>query len=199
MRLALIVALAPDRRSGRVLSDLMTADQAIGKVKQAITSGECPDVDLPILVAVGIDTKLREHRFVPSAVQIAAQRAAGASPSEEIETIVVEIGEGDQKVFLNLLSEPEAKFVRELADSALRAGQEIERLRADAVKSAGQVATLEMSVATANGRVTTLEAELAAARAEIAKLKEPPAAAPAEGELLPGAQPAAGAKKKPGS
>jgi len=75
MRLALLIALAPDRRSGRVLSDLMPADQALAKVKQAIVSNDCPNADFPILQAVAVDAKLREHRFTPSLAEIGIFRA----------------------------------------------------------------------------------------------------------------------------
>lgn len=63
MRLAVIISLALDRRSGRVHgTDLLPADEAVTKVKQLITSGKPLDPRFPIVAAVAFST-LREHRF----------------------------------------------------------------------------------------------------------------------------------------
>lgn len=80
MKLALVLALAPDRRSGRVLSGLMPAHDAIAIVKTAINSGNAAfsadapvilDPHYPILLAIPISSVLREHRFSPTAEQLA--------------------------------------------------------------------------------------------------------------------------------
>lgn len=69
MKLAVILALAPDRRSGRVVSGLLPADQAMAQVKQAINAGGSPDVtaEFSTLAAVDVGSILRQHRFTIAA------------------------------------------------------------------------------------------------------------------------------------
>ncbi len=77
MRLALLIALSADRRTAMVLSDTVPADQAIKAVKQMIETGEAPDARYPIVAAVALDHVLREHRFKPTAEEIAKAVEAG--------------------------------------------------------------------------------------------------------------------------
>ena len=78
MKLATIIGLTPDRRSGRVLSGIVPADEAVALVKLAINKDRAPDPRFPVLVAVALTSTLREHRFKPTAQEIAAfQEEAG--------------------------------------------------------------------------------------------------------------------------
>lgn len=131
MKLALIIALSPDRRSGRVLSDILPADQAIDKVKRAITDGACPDARFPIIRAISLDAKLREHRF-----RVTAEDIAEDTPSTELsgsaflgDLIPVEIGKGEQLVVINVTTEDEAKFLREIAIITEKNHDEIIRIQ----------------------------------------------------------------------
>lgn len=158
MKLALIIALSPDRRSGRVLSDILPADQAIDKVKRVITDNECPDARFPIIRAISLDAKLREHRFRVTAADIAEDSQpddqSGAAFLGDL--IPVEIGEGEQLVVINVTTEDEAEFLRDLAGAAISASTEIPRLQG--LLSASQKQSEEM--ATANQRLASYEQEL---------------------------------------
>lgn len=208
MRLAIVVALAPDRRSGQVLSGIMPADQAIAKVKEAITANVAAS-GFPNLGAFALDSCLRSHRFKGDARLVDVLPPEGADTPDEITIITVEIGEGDQKTLLNVTSEEEAKFVRDLEASMLGAGQEIERLRtqlqqelvnkngvnqrlatfeSDLAKARADLASCEGKLSTARTDLAARDTELAEIRAALAKAKEQP----------PGDASASAAKKKTG-
>lgn len=73
MKLGLLIALTPDRRSvGRVLSPLLPLNEAIDAVKRAIQAGKAPDARFPVLQAVSIGSVAREHRFRPAPEEVAA-------------------------------------------------------------------------------------------------------------------------------
>lgn len=135
MRLALIIALAPDRRSGRVLSDILPADKAVTEVKQAIVRNEALP-DFPIIAAVALDSTLREHRFKADAKPLKLgpeQVELSASP-----LIEVELGEGDDKVTIRVETEEEAALVRNLAAGCKQATKlqfELDELKAAASKT----------------------------------------------------------------
>jgi hypothetical protein len=197
MRLALVIALAPDRRSGRVLSGLIPADQAISQVKQGINENECPDARFPVLQAVAVDSCLREHRFRVTQAEIneAIERLASTAAQGLIQSFIsVEIGEGEQLVVINVNTEEEAKFLRGLASCVQANADEMIRLqkaRADEVaaheiamaakleeleKSKGLVLEIgeQLALAKNEGSIsrTTLEArdlELESCKAEVLK------------------------------
>lgn len=135
MRLALIIALAPDRRSGRVLSDILPADQAVTEVKQAIVRNEALP-GYPIIAAVALDSTLREHRFKADAQPLKlgpAQTELLASPLME-----VELGEGDDKAVIRVETEEEAALVRHLEAGCKQAARlqfELDDLKAAAAKA----------------------------------------------------------------
>lgn len=216
MRLALLIALAPDRRSGRVLSDLMPADQALAKVKQAIITDDCPDADFPILQAVAVDAKLREHRFTLTPAQIAVFRAKADLKPETLtrdDLIIVELGEGEDKVVINVTTDEEASFLKMLSKSMADAGVMIESRRVRIEELGGEVAKLEALLTSANGQITQLEADLqreTAYKAEVnqriatleadlkaaqEKLNAPATTGAAQGDLLT-QPPSTPAKKK---
>lgn len=136
MRLALIIALTPDRRNGRVLSDILPADKAVTEVKQAIVRNEALP-DFPIIAAVALDSTLREHRFKGDAKPLKLgpeQVELSASP-----LIEVELGEGDDKVTIRVETEEEAALVRNLAAGCMEAARlqkEIDEIKAAAGKPA---------------------------------------------------------------
>ena len=72
MKLAIIAALSLDRRRGRVVGDIVPADQAIAAVKAAIAADKAPDPTLPLLGVFALDSCLRSHRFKPTPEEIAA-------------------------------------------------------------------------------------------------------------------------------
>ncbi len=135
MRLALIIALAPDRRSGRVLSDILPADKAVTEVKQAIVRNEALP-DFPIIAAVALDSTLREHRFKADAKPLKlGPEEVELSSSPLIE---VEVGEGDDKAVIRVETEEEAALLRLLeagCKQATRLQLELDELKAAAGKS----------------------------------------------------------------
>jgi len=174
MKLALVIALAPDRRSGRVLSGLIPADQAISQVKQAINENACPDARFPVLQAVAVDSRLREHRFNPTAAEIAEARDIVVKP-EDLAGIAVEIGEGDDKTIINVFSEPEAKFVQEIEASRALAVEATAKAQAEtleAMKECDRLRKLTEGMETANQRLATYEADLKSRDATIAELED---------------------------
>lgn len=118
MKLAIVIALASDRRSGRVLTNVMPSDKAITLVKAALTDGECPDARFPILRAISIDSSLREHRFrvTPQEIADAEDDDVVLKPADQ-KMITVELGPDEDKTVINVQTEAEAKFIRELAAS----------------------------------------------------------------------------------
>jgi hypothetical protein len=135
MRLALIVALASDRRSGRVLSDILPADQAVTEVKQAIGRNEVLP-DYPILAAVALDSTLREHRFKADAKPLQLGPEQQEQPGAPL--VDVELGEGEDKVVIRVGSEEEADLVRNLAAGCKKATTlqlELDDLKATAAKA----------------------------------------------------------------
>lgn len=172
MRLALVIALTPDRRSGRVLSGLIPADQAISQVKQAINENACPDARFPVLRAVAVDSCLREHRFSPTAVDIAESQDIVVKP--EADGIVVEIGDGNDKIIINVATEPEAEALRNLADGLKLAVEESSKAQAatiEAMKECDRLRELAKGMETANQRLATYEADLKTREARIAELE----------------------------
>lgn len=171
MRLALVIALAPDRRSGRVLSGILPADKAVEQVKEAIVANAMHE-GFPNLEAVALDSCLRRHRFKPDAVLI-AEDASASAPAAEL--ITVELGEGEGKVLLNVTTAEEAAFVRQLAESAAGAEKRIQELME-------RLVTLESELKQAQSRTTTV------------------GAASQEGQLLPSeATSPASKSRKPGT
>ena len=130
MKLAIVIALAPDRRSGRVLSDLLPADKAIDQVKKAIIGNQCPDARFPILQAIKLDSKFREHRFRVLSGDVEADSEDDAPSSVNIASLIpVEIGEGEQIVIINVTTENEAEFLRDLSSAVVLASKEIPKLQ----------------------------------------------------------------------
>lgn len=161
MRLALILALTPDRRSGRALSGIIPADEAVAGVKRLIASGGTPDALHPIVQAVSLNTVLREHRCQPSAQQVAVEAADLAKTTD----------------LLHALQQLEQRFAQvELdRDNALAALAE----------EAAKVAALEARLADAppvKAPPPAAEASAtAAAAAAPAETPDPVAKAPAQG------------------
>lgn len=132
MKYAVLFALSTDRSRGRLLSGVLTADQAISQVKQAIKTGKAPDARYPNVQAVALTDVLRHHRF-----QVTAAEIAQASKPVEIasgnvhlgDLIPVEIGEGGQMVIINVTTQEEADFLKQLADGALHNCEEIQRIQ----------------------------------------------------------------------
>lgn len=200
MKHAVVLALAPDRRSGRVLGNLVTADDAVKFVKEAIHTGRCPDARFPQLVAVGINDVLRQHRFTVSAEQVAADEERFAEEGGKKLATVVELGE---KYVFTLINDAEVTLIREMygelvaektaaeqfkaavgvaADKAAEFRAQIAKLEAAASEAAAYVQSLKQKLAEAeaqakiaadvNQRIATLEGDLATAQAEAAKVPE---------------------------
>lgn len=168
MKLALVVAFAPDRRSGRVLGNVVPADEAVKTVKEAISAESIPDARYPILAAVALTEVLRDHRFkpTPEAIKMAEDVGDEGVPMIRLEDLIyVGLGDGDQAVSITVTTEEEAAFVRELAESATKAGGEIERLRGE-LQAARQQAE---GMAAANQRLATYEAEIRTAQEKAAQ------------------------------
>lgn len=185
MKFALVLALAPDRQSGRVLGDLVTADEAVKFVKEAINTGRAPDARFPQLVAIGINDVLRQHRFNPTAEQLAAdiERFAVVMLEQTFEPITVDIGDSENPRILPVYTEKDAELVRDMLVSlrnlicekeqhqqtvdALRANisaqdAESKKLRDDLVKAssaASEVATLQKKLDAAQEGALKLEAQ----------------------------------------
>lgn len=159
MKLALLIAFAPDRRSGRVLGDVVPADKAIATVKAAIAAGTCPDARFPNLAAVSLSDILRQHRFQVSAADVAeASKALDANVLVPSNFIPVQIGEGEQAVIVNVTTDEEAAFLNQMADAMKGSIAEIERLRTANVGLNKAAEGME----TANQRLATYEADLKA-------------------------------------
>jgi hypothetical protein len=181
MRLALVIALAPDRRSGRVLSDILPADQAVAAVKAAIDANRMLE-GFPNLEAVALDSCLRRHRFKADA-SVIPEEGGPEQPQQSL--IVVELGEGDGRVVINVTTEEEADFLRKLADSAGGAEKKILELTEQLKRETEYKAEV-------NQRIATLEADLKAAREGSAS-----ASLTLEPVLLPGtSEPGSGGKAK---
>ncbi len=146
MRLATIISLAPDRRSGRVQGgDLLPADEAVTKVKQLITSGKPLDPRFPIVAAVAFST-LREHRFAVDAAELAAWKDGT-------------VREATTDDLAAALKEAEARLTE--AESAAKTAVEAnESLKADN-------AALQARASAAEIRLTAVPADVAAAMARI--------------------------------
>lgn len=141
MKLAIVIAFASDQRSGRVFGGVVTADAAIKTVKNAIADGKAPDPRFPNLAAVALSDIIRRHRFQVTPAEIAEASKPVEAASGEVflgDLIPVEIGEGEQMVIINVTTEDEAEFLKDLAAGAWRAVEEIKRLQnvmSDALKS----------------------------------------------------------------
>lgn len=135
MRLAIIAALAPDRRSGQVVSGILPADQAIAQVKAAIAANQMFEGH-PHLAAFALDSPLRQHRFREDAAEVTFPQDAAAQ-DEGHDLITVELGEGDEKTVLNVTTEEEATFVRGLASSLTTLAAKVAKLEAE-LKKAGK-------------------------------------------------------------
>lgn len=132
MKFAVILALSPDRRNGRVLSGVLTADQAISQVKQAIGTGKAPDARFPNLQAVALTEVLRQHRFqvTQSEIDQAGQDLENiAAEGLAVTLIPVEIGSGEEMVIVNVTTQEEADFLKELAAGVVGNCEEITRLQ----------------------------------------------------------------------
>lgn len=132
MKLALVIAFAPDQRSGRVLGGVVTADMAIKTVKDAINAGKSPDARFPNLAAVVLSDVIRKHRFQVTQAEI---DQAGkdleniAAEGLAVTMIPVEIGEGEEMVIINVTTQEEADFLKGLATAAFDNCEEIKRLQ----------------------------------------------------------------------
>ena len=190
MKLALVIALAPDRRSGRVLSNILPADKAVNQVKLAITSNQCPDASYPILQAVKISDKLREHRFRVNPGDVESDSESDEPHAADVPPLIpVQLGEGEQMVIINVTTQEEADFLKQLADSIIAAGAEITRLHTSNSAALDEaVSSLEASkqelllcqqsfakheaiISAAKGQIEQLTATKVAADARIAELE----------------------------
>lgn len=151
MKLGLLIALTPDRRSvGRVLSPLLPLSEVVGAVKKAIAANKAPDARFPVLQAVSIGSVVREHRFRPTAEEIAAY-TDGSIRDATVEDLHAAL---------------------ELAEA--RAGESLKLI--EELNEALEVATAA-TVGKAS-LVTILEGQLAEANKRIAELSVPPAPIP---------------------
>lgn len=226
MKFALVLALAPDRQSGRVLGDLVTADDAVKAVKAAINTGRAPDARFPQLVAVGINDVLRQHRFNVTAEQVAedTERFKPVTLEQSFEPITVEIVDGENKHTVTLYFEEDAEFVRTMAAAGLEAHKQLQQqqltrehlqkiiadAQADVNAKAAEITTLQKKLEAAQEGAIGLEtaradavkriAELEAQLAEATKPKPEPEAdkQPKEGDepAKEGSEPAKASKKK---
>jgi len=175
MKLALVIALAPDRRSGRVLSGILPADAAISQVKQAITADECPDASFPILQAVATDSLLREHRFKVTTEDVERDTEPPVTSTSGITLIPVEIGKGDDKTIINVTTDAEARFIRDLEAARALAVEEAAKAQAETLnvmQECDRLRKLAEGMDTANQRLATYEADLKSRDATIAELEE---------------------------
>lgn len=154
MRLAIILSLALDRRSGRVHgADLLPADEAVTKVKQLITSGKPLDPRFPIVEAVAFST-LREHRFNVDPAELAAWKDGT-------------IREATKDDLAGALEEAERKLDAAAAANAAAAAVNAELLTAnEALKASDAASADKIAVVTterdeAKARIEELEAQLA--------------------------------------
>ena len=170
MKLAIVIALAPDRRSGRVLSDILPADKAVDQVKLAITRKQCPDARFPIIQALKLDSKIREHRFRVLPEDVATVEDDDAPQSADVSPLIpVEIDEGEQMVIINVSTQQEADFLKQLADATKHGCDEIKRLQSS---MSDAVAAHQSAIATSAADLQTRTNELEAAASQKAKLVE---------------------------
>lgn len=152
MKLAILAGLAPDRRSGQVLSaGLLPADQAIRTVKDCINEGRPPNPRFPILIAVAIGgSVLREARFNVDPAELAAWKDGT-------------IREATTDDLAGALEEAERKL-----DAASAANAELltanEALKASDAENADKIAAITTERDAAKARIDELEAALAEAR-----------------------------------
>lgn len=134
MRHAVIIALAPDRRSGIILCpDLLPADQAVARVKEIIAAGAVPDARFPIVQAVAVDgsSTLREHAFRPSQTELlAAIELAKNRPSIAALQAAVQSAETDRDNAMAALAEEARKL--ELANQRIRDVENLLKAKAKA-------------------------------------------------------------------
>jgi hypothetical protein len=183
MTLALVISLASDRRSGRVLDGtLVPADQAVKKVKQLITDGRAPDPRFPIVAAISAGNILREHRFnptqaefdaseettqVPDADALNAALAANAALEEQVKALTakLEAAKADKKP----TKKPTKK---QLQTAAVEARAAADAAKEDALKAkqASEAAPNDEALAEAAqaAEKAALEADAKAAEAEAA-------------------------------
>lgn len=178
MKFAVILALSTDRRSGRLLSGVLIADQAISQVKQSISAGKAPDARFPNLQAVALTEVLRQHRFQVTQAEIEeagkpVQIASGQVTLGDL--IPVEIGEGEDMVIINVTTQEEADWLKGLSEGAMRSVNEVVRLQGVMSES---LSTHEASIDAAKKELATcfenfdkLRAEKIAADAVVAQLK----------------------------
>ena len=172
MKLAIVIALAPDRRSGRVLSNILPADKAIDQVKKAIIGNQCPDARFPILQAVKLDGKFREHRFRVLPGDVAADVEDDGPSSVNIASLIpVKIGEGEQMVIINVTTEDEAKFLRDLAGAAISASKEIPNLQTLLATQKADLASLAVVIDARNAEIESCKTEVGKRDARIAELE----------------------------
>jgi hypothetical protein len=67
MKVAILVALSDDQRSGQPISPVLPQDEAVALFKLAVTAGRAPDKDLPTLeVWTRMDGRAKTQRFDPA-------------------------------------------------------------------------------------------------------------------------------------
>jgi hypothetical protein len=67
MKVAILVALSDDQRSGQPVSQVLPQDEAVALFKAAVTAGRAPDKDLPTLeVWTRLDGRAKTQRFDPA-------------------------------------------------------------------------------------------------------------------------------------
>lgn len=179
MKLAVIAALALDRRSGVILGQPVPADQAIRTVKEAITSGRPPDPRYPILGAFDLSVCLRENRFTVTAAELAEFRENIVAPGDELNALLAanasleEQGKRDEvriSELSALVTSREARLT-ELEALLKAAAQELES-REETINGLRGSLTAKTSLA------ETLQTQLDEANASLAKaLSAPPAPA----------------------
>lgn len=142
MKHGIVIGLAPDRRSGRVLGCLVSADEAIRFVKDAITENRCPDARFPILVAVSTSSVLRQHRFTVSAAQVkGAEEHFGAVAIPAAESIEEGATGGAVELLKNDIGQRDAAIEAHVA--------EIESCKAEVIKRDSRIKELEGQLAEA--------------------------------------------------
>lgn len=148
MKLAILAGLAPDRRSGQVLSaGLLPADQAIRTVKDCINEGRPPNPRFPILIAVAIGgSVLREARFNVDPAELAAWNDGT-------------IREATTDDLAGALEEAERKLDAAAAANAELLAANEARKASDADKLAAITTARDKAIA----RISELEAQLAEA------------------------------------
>ena len=148
MKLAVLLGLALDRRSGRVLeSELLPADQAIRSVKEAITAGVAPDPRFPLLMAVAIGGGvLRQHRFDATAEDLAPfEDGTIRDATAEDLAVALEQAEGATDAALE-------------ANAGLKADNDALQARIEAAEE--KLASIPADVAEAMARIEAIRAKL---------------------------------------